>query len=281
MSDDAQPTKSLKFHVLLASVVIVVLAIGYVLLSGEPEQRRQTLPAPAPETPQQTSVSSDPEPALQPDILEEPQEPVAVDVPEPEPEMEPEPEPLDVSDAAVKTAILDISSHDGTGTMLVNDGLLQRFVVFTTNMADGELAANHQILQPPQKPFRVYQQGGKEWIDPASYKRYSPYVEAFDSMETDTLVSMYRLYKPAIREIFSEIGDPDEDFDNVVVDAINHLLDTPEVPVPIEVYTDSVMFKYRDSRLEELSALQKNLLRTGPENMRLIKAKLREIKETL
>jgi hypothetical protein len=41
------------------------------------------------------------------------------------------------------------------------------------------------------------------------------------------------------------------------------------------------MYKFADRQLESLTAPQKQLLRTGPENMRRIKAKLRELKETL
>jgi hypothetical protein len=41
------------------------------------------------------------------------------------------------------------------------------------------------------------------------------------------------------------------------------------------------MYKYKDERLEALSGPQKQLLRTGPENMRRIKAKLREIKDAM
>ena len=51
--------------------------------------------------------------------------------------------------------------------------------------------------------------------------------------------------------------------------------------MPVEVYTDSVMYKYADERLESLSDPQKQLLRTGPDNMRRIKAKLRELKDSL
>ena len=78
-----------------------------------------------------------------------------------------------------------------------------------------------------------------------------------------------------------QIGNPSDSFDKKLKQAIDILLDTPEVPVPVEVFTDSVMYKFADNRLESLTAPQKQLLRTGPENMRRIKAKLREIKETL
>ena len=39
----------------------------------------------------------------------------------------------------------------------------------------------------------------------------------------------------------------------------------------------SVSYTYEDARLESLSAAQKQLLRMGPRNVRLVQAKLREI----
>lgn len=198
-----------------------------------------------------------------------------------EPEIAPMPEPLDTSDGTVKTKLLELSDYEAFARLLVNEALLQRFVIMTSNLADEELAANHQVLLPPEKPFRTYQQADKEWIDPASYKRYTPYIDVLESIEVDSLLSLYAEYKPAIDNIFAEISDPDDRFDEKLMDTIDLLLDTPAVPVPVEVYTDSVMYQYKDSRLESLAAPQKQLLRTGPENMRRIKAKLREIKQAL
>jgi hypothetical protein len=41
------------------------------------------------------------------------------------------------------------------------------------------------------------------------------------------------------------------------------------------------MYKFKDERLESLSGPQKQLLRTGPENMRRIKEVLRKLKTAL
>ena len=95
------------------------------------------------------------------------------------------------------------------------------------------------------------------------------------------MLSLYAEYKPALEAIFAEISDPDDSFDEKLMETIDLLLDTPAAPVPVEVYTESVMYRYKDSRLESLKAPQKQLLRTGPENMRRIKAKLRELKQAL
>jgi hypothetical protein len=63
--------------------------------------------------------------------------------------------------------------------------------------------------------------------------------------------------------------------------AIDELLDTPIVPLPIEVYSDSVMFKFKDEQIEALSGPQKQLIRTGPENTRRIKDILRDLQDAL
>ena len=198
-----------------------------------------------------------------------------------EPEIVPMPEPLDISDGTVKTKLLQLSDYEAFAHLLIDEALLQRFVIMTNSLADDQLAANHQVLLPPEQSFRTYQQADKEWIDPASYKRYTPYIDVLESIEVDSLLDLYAEYKPAIDNIFAEISDPDAKFEDRLMNTIDLLLDTPAVPEPIEVYTESVMYRYKDSQLESLTAPQKQLLRTGPENMRRIKAKLREIKQAL
>ena len=273
MSEESK--KSLVPHFTIGLIVLAII-LAVVLWPSEPE------PVVEPYTPvieptidpiieeQPVTIAPDP-------VVEEQAEPAPEIIPEPEPE----PEPLDTSDGTVKTKLLTLSDYDAFARLLVDDALLERFVIMTNTLAEEEIASKNRILVQPEKPFRTYRQADKEWIDPASYKRYAPYVEVFESLETESLLQLYQEYKPAIEKIFAEIGSPSDSFDEKLEEAIDVLLDTPEVPFPVEVYTDSVMYKFADSQLESLAAPQKQLLRTGPENMRRIKAKLREIKETL
>lgn len=269
--------KSPAFYFALAAGVVILLVVIYLLFSGDAEQAEKPQPVEVP-----IVTEPDPEPVTLPEPEPEPEDVLPPEpVPMPEPTPEPEPEPIDVSDAAVKTAIVSLAEMPTLARFLVDEDLLRRFVVFTENLANEQLAARHHLLRAPENSFRVYRQAGKEWIDSSSYQRYSGYVNALDSIEAEDLLDLYQVYKPTISEIFAEIGNPDEDFDYRLMDAIDHLLDTPEIPVPVEVYTDSVMYKYRIDQVEDLTAPQKQLLRTGPENMRVIKAKLREIKALL
>ncbi|MCC2616966.1 DUF3014 domain-containing protein [Aestuariibacter halophilus] len=276
MSEEMADKKSLVPHIIAVVLIVLVIIAGFFWLqeSSQPEPvnvpvAQSPEPAPEPTLAEPEPIETEPQPTF-----EEP-----VTQPDPQPIEEPlEPEPLDTSDGTLKTLVLEMTDYETAAALLVNDDLLRRFVVQTTNMANGTLAPRFRLMNPPEHSFRVYQQADKEWIDAASYKRYTPYVDVLEGLDNEKLIDLYRTYKPAIREVYAEIGDPDDNFDYVLVDAINHLLDTPEVPVPVEVYTDSVMYKYRNERLENLSAVQKQLLRTGPENMRRIKAKLRELK---
>jgi hypothetical protein len=268
MSEESK--KSLVPHFTIGAIVLAIV-LAVVFWPSEPE--------PVPEL---DIVMPQPPVIVEPVIEEQPTilipEPTAE---QPKPEIIPEPEPLDTSDGTVKTKLLTLSDYDTFARLLINDALLERFVIMINTLADEQIAANNRVLVKPEKPFRTYRQADKEWIDPASFKRYAPYVEVLESLETASLLQLYQEYKPAIEQIFSEIASPSDSFEEKLVEAIDVLLDTPEVPFPVEVYTDSVMFKFADSQLESLTPPQKQLLRTGPENMRRIKAKLREIKETL
>ncbi|GGF63942.1 DUF3014 domain-containing protein [Alteromonas lipolytica] len=279
MSENSEQRSWLPYAI-VGGVIVVVLLVVLLWPSSAPEPQPVTEPV--------TPAVAQPEP-IEPEPTDTfeatpPPEPVEIDPDqeiEPMPEPVAEPEPLDISDTAIKTALEAIATSPTLSRLLVNDGLLQRFVVSTTNLANNEMAPNHRLLTPPDQDFRVYTQANREWIDSASYKRYTPYVDALESMSNEDLIELYSTYEEEIQAKYAEIGDPDQPFSEVLIEAIDTLLDTPEVKMPVEVYTDSVMYKYADDRLENLSAPQKQLLRTGPDNMRRIKAKLRELRDSL
>jgi len=273
MSESSE-NRSLVPHFLIAGAVLVVILAVVFWPSEAPTPVAPTPDVVQPEvTEPEVPEAFETRPTPPPVELEEP------DVIEPMPELDEVPEPLDTSDPAIKNALNDIAQNDddSVNRLLVKEGLLQRFVVSVTNLANDEMAPNHQLLTPPEQTFRVYSQAGKQWIDAASYKRYTPYVNMLESFDNEALLNVYNLYKDDIQAKYDEIGDPDTPFNQVLLTAIDQLLDTPEVPVPVEVLSDSVSYTYADERLEALNEPQKQLLRTGPDNMRRIKAKLREL----
>ncbi|QJR80902.1 DUF3014 domain-containing protein [Alteromonas pelagimontana] len=278
MSENSEKRTIAPHIVIIVAVIVVIIAVLLWPTSDEPDVTKPDNSAVIEEEPM---APNEPE-AFAPTPTPEP---VEID---PNAEVEPmpqtpqtDPEPLDTSDEAIKTSLDDISESEQVNRLLINEGLLQRFVVSVTNVANEEVAGNLQPVKAPEQSFRVYSQADKQWIDAASYKRYTPYVEMLESFENDALLGLFNKYEGQIQSKYAEIGDPDKPFNEVMVEAIDQLLNTPEVPVPVEVYSDSVAYKYTDPQLENLSGPQKQLLRTGPDNMRRIKAKLRELKDLL
>jgi len=191
------------------------------------------------------------------------------------------PEPLDESDDAVKSAFVSIASSPLVAQYLVDESLLQKFVINVNSIANQEMSRNHSLIAPPEEKFSVYQQADRQWIDADSFKRYNSYVDVLESMSTDDLLKIMDTYRPTLEAKFAEISCTNTSFNCALIKAIDQLLDTPLMPLPIEVYSDSVMFKFKDDKLESLSEPQKQLIRTGPENTRKIKDVLRNLQDAL
>jgi len=73
------------------------------------------------------------------------------------------------------------------------------------------------------------------------------------------------------------LGYPNEDFQNTLIRAIRELLGTPLVEGDIVLEQAVATYQMADEDLEDLSDAQKHLLRMGPQNVRKIQSKLREM----
>jgi hypothetical protein len=118
-------------------------------------------------------------------------------------------------------------------------------------------------------------------LAPENYDRYKPFVAVLDAVDAKTVVSMYRGLQPLFQQAYEELGHPNDFFNTRMLEVIDHLLNTPEPQGPVKLVQPSVFYKYADKELEELSAGQKLLIRMGPENAAIIKAKLRELQSEL
>jgi hypothetical protein len=293
MSDqEAQSTSQMaqmKPYLIAAGVLIAILVVAFLWPNSEQEQPINLLPvATVPALPLVDELA-DPDGSEnmppQPDVFEGPREIQSLEI-EAGQDIEPLPdiveaEPLDESDGAIKNAFMTMATSPLVGKYLINEGLLQKFVINVNSIANQEMSPNYSLVVAPEEEFRVYQQADREWIDTSSYKRYNTYIDALESMSTDDLVKLMDTYRGTLEAKFAEISLPNTSFDSTLLKAINELLNTPIVPLPIEVYSDSVMFKFKDEQIEALSGPQKQLIRTGPENTRRIKDILRDLQDAL
>jgi hypothetical protein len=293
MSDQEAQSPSqmaqMKPYLIAAGVLIVILLVAF--LWPDPDAEQPLTSAPIAVTPALPVVDelADADEAenmpAEPDVFEGTPEIMSLEI-EAAQDIDPLPdlvivEPLDESDAAVKNALITIATSALVEKYVVDESLLQKFVINVNSIANHEMSPNHSLVAAPEEKFRVYQQADSEWIDTASFKRYNSYIDALESMSTEDLIKLMNTYRGILESKFAEIAPPNSSFNSTLLQAINELLDTPIVPLPIEVYSDSVMFKFKDEQLEALSGPQKQLIRTGPENTRRIKDILRDIQDAL
>ena len=84
-----------------------------------------------------------------------------------------------------------------------------------------------------------------------------------------------------MRDAYRELGHPEGDIDAATERAIVALLQTPVRDADIELRQRPLSYRFRDPALERLSPAQKQLLRMGPRNMRIVKARLRDLAREL
>ena len=118
-------------------------------------------------------------------------------------------------------------------------------------------------------------------LDPANYERYKPLVQLIRSTDTSSLLATYTRYYPLFQEAYENLGHPPQYFNDRVIEVIDHLLATPELQGPIALAQPNVLYVFADPKLEAMSAGQKVLVRMGPENAKVVKEKLRELRGEL
>jgi hypothetical protein len=187
--------------------------------------------------------------------------------------------PLDESDALVRDLVAGLSSHPTVAAWLTTDHLVRNFTVSVANIASGQTPAVHLRKVRPSGGFQTRETAGRLFIDPKSYSRYDAHANAVEAIDARGAAKLYATLKPRIEEAYQDLGDTG-DFDAVLERAIVHLLQTPVVE-SAQVESTSVMYTYVNPSLESLSKAQRQLLRMGPRNQRIVQAKLREIAQYL
>jgi hypothetical protein len=183
--------------------------------------------------------------------------------------------PLNETDTLVRELVKKISSHPRIAAWLATNDLIRSFTIAVTNVAEGKTPARQLPMVRPSSGFRILERGGNLIIDPRSYERYDALAAAAASMDADGSARLYATLKPRIEEASRELGV--SPFDRRFERTIVLLLSTPVVDGPIRVEPRGIGYGFADPKLEALTGGQKQLLRMGPRNMRVVQTSLRAI----
>lgn len=269
--------------VVIVIVVAVIAAVIWWWLPSEKLQQQEKVVVEQSTSTEVEAESYEPEePSEQePETLPEPVEPEPEPVEQTEEDPEPEQIALPELNNSTPTVLQELDSSDINIRPLKSSQLIRDAVVLADNISNGSIVRDRTIVQRPDGRFSVIEVDGELYIDESSYHRYDALVDWFVSLDAYALADNYELFKPLVQEAYAEIGYPDSNFDDTLIEAIDVLLSTPVPEGLVEVNADSVMYTYADDAYEALPAAQKQLLRMGPDNIERIKQKLREIQRAL
>lgn len=134
---------------------------------------------------------------------------------------------------------------------------------------------------PPKEAFSVVEEDDATYMSTASYRRYDSITDAITALDADALVNTFHTLRPLYEKAYEHLGLEPGDFDNAVIRTLDLVLATPEIGEPIAVKPKAMIYIYADPNLESLPAVQKQLLRMGPDNLRQIKQQARMLREGL
>jgi hypothetical protein len=106
-------------------------------------------------------------------------------------------------------------------------------------------------------------------------------VRVFEALDARALVQRYIESYPLFQQAYAELGFPNRNFNDRLVEAIDDLLAAPELASAPELVQPKVLYEFADEDLQQRSAGQKIMLRMGAENAARVKNKLREIRREL
>jgi len=182
------------------------------------------------------------------------------------------------SDGAMRDALSGLIGDAAFMQLIRPEMLVRHTVVTIDNLSRKRAAVQLRPVKPVPGQFAIDGNDQKATIDPANYKRYAPYVEVLQMLDMKQLAAVYFHFYPLFQQAYQNLGYPNGYFNDRLVETIDNLLETPDVQGDIALVRPNVMYQYADPKLESLSAGQKVLLRIGPQNEAIVKAKLRELR---
>jgi hypothetical protein len=268
------------FRLRYVVVLLAVLAIGFWFWRTSTDQEtpepvavveavEETVIEPA-ELPPAPDIPVPPKPAPVAEAPAEIEEPVAPPLP-----------PLAASDELVREQLAAAGIGPNLAQLDGSQNLVATSAALIDGFSRGIVLRKLLPVARPSEGFTVEQRGERTFMNPASYRRYDNYAEAIATIDAGVVVDNFHRLRPLYEQAYAQLGLKPEEFDNAVIRMLDRVLATPEIEQPIELTRKSVMYRYADPQLEQLSAVQKQLLRMGPDNIRRIKAQARIIRSGL
>ena len=177
---------------------------------------------------------------------------------------------LDNSDALLREKLVGLIGRVPFSELVLPASLVRRIVATVDNLP--RETASRRVIPLAPVPGAY---------DPSNFDRYAPYVRVIEAIDEKALVADYARAYPLFQQAYRELGYPDRQFNDRLLQAIDDLLAAPELDAAPELIRPRVHYEFASTDLETRSAGQKMMLRMGPDNAARVKAKLLLVRREL
>ncbi len=251
-------------------LVILFAAAAWYSFSIDPDPVHEILP---PELPPVAPVLREPPQETQ-------DEEITVFI-EPEPVVAPDPlPPLNESDTEIKQKLAEIVGTDPLAEYLVKIQVISRIVSTIDSLTSRQVPPQMNPIKTADGKLITETDGATVTLSVQNFARYDGYIVLMQNANTDATLALYQRYSPLFQIAWEENGGQGQ-FNDRLLEVINHLLQTPDVPGPIQLTKYEAVYLFEDPELEAMTAGQKILVRMGSANAELVKEKLLELKDKL
>lgn len=277
--------------------VLTLLYLVYLAATFEAPEGTTTVAIAPPTVPTPVPVRETPSPALQTSPVQSTPDaatvnsnspvvvaPVPVEVPAVAEPSGPDIElpTLNDSDTFVLEGLRAMQNGVALVRLLANEQLVRKFVVFVENVSRGGFPQTELPYRAIGQEMPVSNIDDDLYVmDAGAHARFDQVINTFVALDTDQAMSLYRTLSPLFQQAYAEIGFRDVNFDDTLRSALTRVISANVVEGPFQLVKPSVMYLYADSRIESLQAVNKQLIRLGPQNSEKLKDKLRQFLQQL
>ena len=258
--------------VAVGSLVAVLLAglVAWEALRSEPEAA-----PPVPDATPAPTAEGTPAPAVVPESATAVSEPAACVAPIPDPLP-----PLAESDAAVAVELAGCVGGLAP-TWIAQEDLLRRAAVALSEAVAGRIPRRQLAFMAVAGAFGTVERNGVTYLDPASYRRYTRFVDTVTCVPPAHAATVVTRFEPLLQEALAGLGDAQADIPARVEALLDKILTTPMPAGFVPLARPNVLYEYADPSLEALDKFQKQLLRMGPANLARLQDYARELRAEL
>lgn len=189
-----------------------------------------------------------------------------------------QPPALDDSDETVMASLQALLGTPDLSSILFPTEIIRHIVATVDNLPKQKLAVPLRPLRATPGKFLVTDPEDSRMLSAENFDRYAAVMALVKMTDIKQCANWYRRHYTLFQQTYQRLGYPDGYFNDRLVQAIDDLLDTPELDQPIYLTRRKVFYEFADPALESRSAGQKTLLRMGPSNIKILKEKLTQFR---